>query len=247
MGLESLSTKLSGGATNTDPAASTGGVKSSTSVLFQSGTMSVSIPGVTFIDASGNAVGVGTMLYTASGKTLSWTPPGDSIPGTEVSIGSNGTYLIRGAGIDSGYVIVTVVSASLSSVSNYSSSVTIANRSSLFLPSVPKETAYAGATEYFLYYLENAGAAVIKSVEIQVQVDTPALDTLSIAVITAKNTTELQADAPGHSYSSVGTYVPTGDLSAGDYWGFWIKRVTPALTVDGVVNNTFKLRISALT
>jgi len=247
MGIESLTVNLSGGAANTDPAASTGGVRSSTAILFQSATVTSAIPGVTVTNAAGNALGTGTLAYSYVGKTITWTPPGNSVPGTAVTINANGTYLIRGAGVTNGYVIITVVSASLSSGTNYSTAVAIADQTALFLPAVAKDTAYTGATEYFLYYLNNVGATTIKAVNIQVQVDTPGLDTLSVAVIATKNTTELQAAASAHTYSAVGVDVAMGDLLTTDYWGFWIKRVTPALTVDGVTNNTFKLRVTALT
>jgi hypothetical protein len=164
-----------------------------------------------------------------------------------VSINANGTYLIRGSGTTNGYVIVTVVSASLSSVTNFSSAVTVTNQDALFLPPVDKNTALAGATQYYLYYLKNTGAATVKTTKIQLQTDTPGLDTLSIAIISAKNTTELQAAAAGHTYSGVGVDITIADLLTTEYWGFWIKRVIPAATVDGVTANTFKLRVTALT
>lgn len=247
MGFESLQVKLSGGAANADPATSTGGVKSSVAVLSQSAVIVSAIPGVTAIDAAGNAVGAGTLAYAYLGKTLSWKAPGDSIAGAVVSVGSTGRYLIRGANPTSGYVIVDIVSSSLSSALNYSSVVNVANQDTLFLPAVSKDTAYAGATEYFLYYFDNTGASTIKTLAAMIETDTPGVDTLSLAVISAKNTTELQAAASGHTYSAVGVSVAMGDLNTTDYWGFWIKRVTPALTVDGVTANTFKLRMTALT
>ena len=247
MGIENLLVCLSGGAPNTDPTLSTGGVRSTAAVLYQSATILSAIPGVAAFNAAGNTLGTGTLVYSFNGKTITWTPPGETIPGAAISIGSTGRYLIRGSGVTNGYVIIDVTSASLSSAVNYSSAVTIANLSALMLPAVAKDTAYTGATEYFLYYLYNNSAASIKSAAVQVQVDTPGADTLSIAIISAKNTTELQAAAAGHSYSAVGVSVTMGDILTTDYWGFWIKRVTPALTVDGVTNNTFKLRITALT
>lgn len=247
MGTENLLVNLSGGAANADPALSTGGVKSSVVVLSQSATIISSIPGVTAYNASGNSTGSGTLTYSYIGKTITWTPPGQTIPGSVVSIGSTGRYLIRGSGVTNGYVIIDVVSGSLSSSFDYVSSVTIASLTALMLPAVGKDTAYAGGNEYFLYYLLNNGATTIKSVAIQVQTDTPGLDTLSMAVIATKNTTELQAAASGHTYSAAGVDVAMGDMLTTDYWGFWIKRTTPALTVDGVTNNTFKLRVTALT
>lgn len=250
MGNELLRLRLSGGAANSDISLSLGGAKSSVAVLSQSATPSASIAGVTVVDAAGNPEGTGTLTYTAVGKTLQWTPPSGSI-GLPVSIGSNGTYLIRGADATDGYVIVSVVSASLSSVTNFAPSVTVANQTELFLPIVAKDTAYAGATEYFCFYLENAGATSIKAVQAQISIDTPGLDTLSLGRITTVNTLGTNdGDAnTGHgvTFNAVGVDAVLGDLTPGDYWGIWIKRVTPALTVDGVTVNTFTIKISSLT
>jgi hypothetical protein len=247
MSIADFALRLSGGAGNTDPTLSTGGAKSTLEVLFQLATLTSGISGVTIHNASGNALGIGTLTYEHTGKTLSWKPPGATLAGVPVNINANGQYLIRGANPTDGYIIVSIVSASLSSATDFAIQTTITNDIGLFLPSVSKDTALAGATEYFLFYLENAGATTVKSVSVQLQTDTPGLDTLSISIISAKNTTELLAAAAGHSYSAVGINLAMGDLLTTDYWGFWIKRVTPAATVDGVVNNTFQLLVTALT
>lgn len=246
MGIADLQIKLSGGAGNTDPAASTGGVKSTLAVLSQSATLTA-IPGVAVFDAAGNTVGSGTLAYAYTPlKTLTYTPPG-GIAGTAVNIGANGRYRIQGSGTDSGYVIVDVISASLSTGTAYSRAVTIASQSELFLPAVDKDTAFAGATQYFLHYLDNTGATTIKSVQVQIQTDTPGLDTLSLSNVAAKNTAEVQGDAAGHTYSAVAVNVTLGDLLTTDYWGVWIKRVIPSGLVDGVTANTFRLKITSLT
>lgn len=247
MAIADFALRLSGGSGNTDPAASTGGAKSTLEVLSQLATLVSGISGVTIHNAAGNTVGTGTLAYDHVAKTLTWDPPGASGVGLPVPIPTNGQYLIRGPNPTDGYVIVSVVSASLSNATDFSIQTTIANDIGLFMPPVSKDTAFAGATEYFLFYLENTGSTTVKSVSVRVQTDTPGLDTLSIAIISTKNTTELQAAASGHSYSVVGVAVAMGDLLTTDYWGFWIKRVTPAATVDGVTNNTFQILVKALT
>lgn len=247
MGIELLQLVLSGGAANSSPTASTGGIPSTTVVLSQAVTLVSSIPGVTIANAAGNALGAGTLTYNFIGQTLSWTAPGESIKGIPVSIGTNGTYLIRGANTASGYVIVTVISAGLSNAVNYTISGTVTNQNSLLLPPVGKDAALAGATEYFLYYLANNGATAISTVAVSISQETTGLDTISIAIISAKNTQELQAAASGHTYTAAGMPLAMGTLNAGDYWGFWIKRVTPAATINGTVADTFQLQITALT
>jgi hypothetical protein len=246
MSIADFALRLSGGAGNTDPVASTGGAKSTLEILFQLATLTSGISGVTMHNAAGNTVGTGIITYDHVAKTLAWTPPGGTI-GIPVNVNANGQYLIRGPNPTDGYVIVSIVSSLLSNATNYAISTTITNQNQLFLPSVSKDIALAGATEYFLFYIENTGAATIKSVSVQLQIDTPGLDTLSVAIVPTKNTTELLAAASGHSYSAVGVDVAMGDLLTTDYWGFWIKRVTPAATVDGILNNTFQLLVKALT
>ena len=253
MGLESLKTKLSGGASNSDVSLSVGGVMSSTIVLSQSATLTAEIPGVVVTDAAGNTDGTGTLTYTALGKTLKWTEPGTAIPGTAVSIGSNGVYVIRGNGLTAGYVVVTVTSSQLSSVTSYAPSVTVATQNELMLPAVDKDTAYAGATEYYCYYLHNThGSESILGVQLRLATDTPGVDTLSVGRLTNKNangTLDGVADtgATWMTYQLAGVDLTLGDLLFGDRWGFWVKRVIPSLTVDGVSSNTFKLRVTALT
>lgn len=244
MGLESLKITLSGGAANADPALSTGGVKSSVVVLSQTAA-TTAIPGIVFDDAAGNAVGSGTFGYIAATKLAYWVPPSGTV-GPAVSVVSSGTYVVRGAGVDGGHVTITVTSGALSAI-DHIQTVTIADQAALLLPAVSKDTAYAGATEYFLFYIANTGATTIKTVAPMISVDTNGLDTLSISAISAKNTAELQAAASGHTYSAVGVAVTMGDLLTTDYWGFWIKRVIPALTVDSVTANRFQLKITALT
>lgn len=247
MGIADLQIKLSGGAANADPALSTGGVKSSTAVLSQTATFTA-IPGITVFDAAGNATTTtGTLTYVHTPlKTLSWTPPGEVI-GTAVNIGSNGRYRVQGASSTSGHITVDVVSASLPAGTSYTRTVTIANQIALFLPAVSKDDAFTGLTDYHLFYLDNTGATTLKSAAVRIQTDTPGLDTLSLSSIATKNTTELLAAAPGHTYSAVGVDVVLGDLLTTDYWGLWIKRVVPSGLVDGVVANTFKVKVSTLT
>jgi hypothetical protein len=253
MGIETLALKLSGGASNTNPLLSYGGVISSTAVLSQTVSGATSIPGVTLVDGAGNAVtATGTLAYTASSRTLAWLEPGATLYGAPVNVNANGTYLIRGNGSSAGYVLVTVVSASLSSVTNYSSTVTIANRLNLVFDDVDKTAAYAGQTDYRCIYIKNDGAAAVAAVAVTLDVDTPGVDTLSVGkVAAAVNTTETApADrftAPSSvTFSGVGVAVAIGTIPSGQYWGFWIRRVVSAATVDGTVADTFRIKLTAL-
>jgi len=240
-----------------------GGTMAATQVLSQTLTPSGSIPGITLFDAAGNALGTGTLDYVGATRSIRYKAPGESAYGEAVSLTTTRKYVVRGTSASSGYVVIDVTYAGLSSVTDYNITVTIANQVQLFLPDITKEEAYTGfAGEYHGFYLYNAntGTEGVKSLQVQVEVDTPGLDTLSVALDTnaASNGTAPTGDmgtivnkttAPTIS----GSWMPAGanttafDLQAGYRRGFWIRRVVPALTVDGTVANTFRLKLTSLT
>ena len=150
-----LETRLSGGATNTNPAKSLGGPMSSERVLSQAATAPTTITGVTIDDAAGNALGAGTLTYTfsATAPTLRWTPPSGAA-GSSVNVASNGKYAIQGAS-NGGLLFVTVVAASLPS-SSQSNTITITSIANEVWDDVSKAEALAGDTEYRCLYLYNA-------------------------------------------------------------------------------------------
>lgn len=248
MGIETLELRLSNGAGNTDPTISYGGVLSSQLVYSQSATVTSAIPGVTVSYAAGNAIGAGAFDYVAASRTLAWKAPGDTVYGDPVYINANGTYAIRGVSATSGYVVVSVVSANLSSVTNYNTAVTVANNTEKVFDDVTKDEAYAGLTDHRCLYIANTGASTAYAVKITLQTDTPGVDTLTIrGPANAVNTAEtVNSSGPGGTYYGAGTEVTIGDIPAGQYWGFWVKRTVAALTVDGYAANTFRIKLTAL-
>lgn len=95
MNLAYLEYRLSGGASNSDPAASLGGAMSSTRLVGCTVTGVTNVTGVTVLDAIGNAGGNdGVLDFTASGTLLTWQGPGASAAGDPVDVGTNGRYIL---------------------------------------------------------------------------------------------------------------------------------------------------------
>ncbi|CAN5813389.1 hypothetical protein BH20PSE1_BH20PSE1_00930 [soil metagenome] len=249
---------LSGGAGNTDPNLSLGGVISTTRLLSQNAT-GVTIAGVTVNDASGNAVGTGTLAYAVSGQTLTWTPPGASA-GVAVAVGTNGTYIIRGSEPTAGYLRVTVVAASLPA-GNVSNSVTIANRDQNLFDDVTKAQAIAGDTNYRCYYLKNAHASdTATSVSVWIYLDSLGADTIAIGADPAgvgdgvstgvAATIVNEATAPaGITFSqplSEGAAINLGTFTFGTGAALWVKRTVPVSTLVTTADDTSRLRFNWL-
>lgn len=214
-----LETRLSGGATNTNPAKSLGGPMSSERVLSQAATAPTTITGVTINDAAGNAEGAGTLTYTyhATAPTLKWTPPSGSA-GIAVNVSTNSRYALQGAS-NGGLLFVTVVAASLPS-SSQTNTITIAGIANEVWDDVSKAEALAGDTEYRCLYLYNAHSTdTMASGLLWRHTDTAGQDVLS-----------LELDPAGVGNGST-TGVATGCLEA-------TKVVSGATWTGGVATYT---------
>lgn len=253
--LHDLVFRLSGGASNTDPAAALGGAMSTVAggvVLSQSATGLSTITGVTLDDAAGNNEGTGTLTYVNSAKTLQWTPPGGTA-GTAVEVSAGGTFAIQG-GSDGGYLRVTVVAGSLPS-NDLTNTLTIANLTNKVFDDVSKAESLAGDTEYRCLYVQNKHSTdALVGAKLWIEANTPGQDVVQIALDPAgKNgtatTIATEGDAPaGVDFNAVNpvseaSALTLGDLAAGDTYPFWIKRTVPANTTEATPKNTFRLAV----
>lgn len=250
---------LSGGAGNTDPNLSLGGVISSTRWLSQN-TSGVTIAGVTVNDAAANTVGSGTLAYTVSGQTLTWTPPGGAA-GSAVPTSTNGTYIIRGSGATAGYLRVTIVAASLPA-GNVSNTVVVSNRDNGLFDDVTKAEALAGNDNYrCVYYKNNHASDTATSVSVWINQDSLGADTIQIGsdpagvgdgVATGVATTVVnEATAPaGVVFSqplTEGAAISLGTFTFGTGRALWIKRSVPVSTLVATADDTSLLRFFFLT
>ena len=244
-----LELRLSGGTGNTDPNASLGGALSSERVLSQSTTALTNVTGVTIEYAAGNPLGLGTLTYTASGQTLTWTAFSGGA-GTAVAVGSNGKYtLFSGSG---GFLSVDIVAASLPG-SNQSDNVTIANIANETYDDVTKQESFSGDNEYRCFYFKNTHATD-PFLDIVLFIGTqPAVGSISIGedpagkgdglvkTIGAGNLTRSGSTATvsytAHGYST-GYLIRIAGADQADYNGLHTITVTDANTFTFPVANS---------
>ena len=250
---------LSGGAGNTDPNASLGGIISATRYKSQLAT-GVTIAGVTADDAAENAVGSGTLAYTVIGQTLTWTPPGGAA-GVAVPLTANGSYIIRGAGATAGYLRVTVVFASLPA-SNTSNTVTISNRDNNIFDDVTKAQALAGDVNYrCTYYKSTHATDTATDVRLWIQQDWLGADTIAIgadpagvgdgATTGVATTIANEATAPaGVVFTqplSEAASILLGTFAPGQGRAVWRNRNVPVSTLVTTADDTALFRGTFLT
>jgi len=242
---------LSGGAANTDPAAAPGGAISTAGggvILSQSITAST-IAGITHDDAAGNAVGTGTVSFTASGTTLQWAPPGGAI-GPAVNITPSGVYTAYGA---DGVAHIKITSVTGSFGADASQVVAIANQTNKLFDDVARAESVTGDTEYRCMYAKNAhGSDDMVAVKLWIDADAAGVDSLAIGLDpVGKNgtatTIATEGDAPsGVTFSSPTTEVSgldLGTLAAGDYYAIWVRRVVPSATTTSTSADTSRLKL----
>lgn len=242
---------LSGGGSNTSPAASLGGAISSSRILNQTASRVTSlITGVTINDAFGNPLGTGTLTFSASTKTITWTPPTSSI-GTAVDISVSGSYSIQGAN-NGGVLAITVVASSLPG-SNISDSVIITALPNALWADVSKQQSNSGVVQYRCEYIKNTHSAdTMVDFKVWIAANATGQDSVAIgldpagiagtAVTIANETT-----APvGVVFSAPSAAAPltVGDLDFGEYIAVWIRRTVPAGVTVATPADGYQLGIS---
>lgn len=241
MNLADLEIRLSGGAGNTDPDASLGGVMSSEKVLSQLANKGSNILGVTIDYACGNALGSGTLSFIYASLTLQWTPYGGS-SGALIDVSADGKYIISDSTTRQ-QLYVTVVAASLAN-SDQTDIVIITNIANETFDDISKTENIAGDTEYRCFYITNTHATdTAYSVTIWLESDASGADTLEIGkdlagvgdgVATGVADTVADEDtAPDPAVTFLtpatrGTGINLGDFPAGNGAAFWIKRTKTA-------------------
>lgn len=253
-----LEVRLSGGASNTDPDASLGGVLSTERVLSQSASAPTNVTGVVIDYACGNAAGDGTLAYTNSGQTLEWTPNGGSI-GTAIDVSTDGKYVIADSTGDQ-QLHVTVTAASLPGSDQSDTDITIANIANETFDDIAKQDALDGDTEHRCVYVKNTHATdEMLNVTIWRESNASGADSLRIGAdpagvgngsTTGVATTIGDEDtAPGgvtfSAPTTQGTGINLGTLAAGESAAFWIERTVPASTTVSTPIDLSEIGLSA--
>jgi len=238
--------RLSGGASNSDPAASWGGIMSSTRIAGKTATGISNITGVSIEDAPGSTNGAGTLAFTASGQTLAWTPSGGTIGPSVAVDGGDGRYTLWGVNADltAGYLFITVTVSSLPGT-DQSDAITVANATNRTYPDVTKKQSFDGLVDYMAMYVHNAHPTdPFIGAKFYIGLNTSGPDDISIGLdpagvgdgsMTGVATTIASAiTAPaGVTFSqpaNIGAALGGDHLNAGEARALWQKRVVPAGT-----------------
>ena len=246
-----------GGGSNSTVTASIGGAISSARVLNQSATAPSLITGVTIDDAMGNVDGIGTLSYTASTYSLSWTPYTGAATVSPVNVSAGGKFFIQGGSYNAGGLAVTVVNASLPS-SNTSESITVATLPNKLFADVTKAESASGVTKYHCFALKNTHASMsMLNVKSWIEANTPGADTISIGLdpltagtgsvgptaIANENTAPSGVTFVAPSYAEDPYVLSLGTLTYGLCRFIWLKQIVPAGITVATPVNTFSLGV----
>jgi len=257
----------SGGAANESPDASIGGIISSASgkdILSQTASAPTNVQYVTIDDAMANNEGDGTLAFTASTTSLSWTAPGSGSPySTDVSAG-NGTYVL---GSPAGFLIVTVTNyASLLSGGDASDTdITIATRSNELFDNISALESLNGDVEYRCFYLKNThGSDSLSDVrtwirrqptgqdEMDLSLDPAGIgngSTTGVAIGPIDDEEDSGDDLTGLTFtrpSSQSAGLVIGTLAAGECAAIWLRRTVTSDTTLQELNDLCDIGFSAL-
>tara|TARA_R110000868_G_scaffold60448_7_gene184628 strand:+ start:2076 stop:2870 length:795 start_codon:yes stop_codon:yes gene_type:complete len=247
-----------GGGSNSTVTASIGGAISSARVLNQSATAPSLVTGVTIDDAMGNVDGIGTLTFTATGTTLTWTPYTGVATTTPVNVSAGGKFFIQAGTVGGGGLAVTVVGASLPT-SNASDSITVATLANKLFADVTKAESLSGVTKYHCFALKNAHASMsMISILSWIVANTPGADTISIGLdpltagtgsvgptaIANENTAPSGVTFVAPTSSVDANVLALGTLTYGLCRFIWLKQIVPAGVTVATPVNTFNLGVS---
>jgi len=244
----------SGGAGNSNPMLSLGGVMSSAAIIAQTTSTPVNITGITITSSVGNAQGTGLLSWSPSTNTLSWQPPTSSYTYTLSGVNANGTYVVGGS---DGTLVITVVYASMPSIYKQDS-ITITRASGNVFDSVSPINSLIGDISYRCFYIKNAGTVTVNDVKVWIKQLTTGPDEIDIGLATqgigngsttgVASTIVNENTAPaGITFSRPLTYatgLSVGTLLAGQAIGLWERRTVPANTVGDIASNQSTIAVA---
>lgn len=250
--------RLSGGAGNTDPDASLGGIMSSERVLSQSSPGIVNLTGITINYACGNALGAGTFSFTKATNIVTWTPFNGTI-GSNITIAADGKYGVFDS-TGSQQLYITVVFASLPA-SDQTDTITIANIANEKYDDITKSESNAGMTDYRGFYVINTHATESgNDITIWQKNNASGADSLELgddpAGVGDGSSTGVGVVIANEITAPVGvtftapttpeTGINIGSLGPGQATCFWQKRTVPASTTIATPLDISSIGISAL-
>lgn len=219
---------------------SCGGAIAPTAIWSQSATAPTQVTGVQILGATGNTTGPGTLTYTFSGQTLTWTHAGGQATTAVAVGGGDGRYTLQTAQGQTLFVNVTVSSLP---TSNKSESITISDNVNTMFDDVTKSQSWYGQDEYRCFYYVNlhpTDTALDLKVWIGSQ-PSNAVETLYIGkdpagkgngsttgvATTISGETVAPANVTLNTITTLAAALAFGDLGPGEAVAVWVQRKTP--------------------
>ena len=247
--LSDLNWYLSGGAANTDPAASLGGAKGG---QIGAQTVSGSMAGVSVDRSEGNPEGGGTLTYLQGDGTLAWAAAGDTA-GTAGDVSADGEYVLFSG--TAGYLVVTVTNTLLPGA-NDSQTISITQPRNALFDDISKDESFDGDTEYRCFYVWNdhASDSLIECAayianqpagadSIEIGLDSGGVNDGSTAAVTVANESTAPSGVTFSAPSDSAGAITIGDIPAGQGIAVWVKRTVPTRTLTSTPNDTMKIAI----
>ena len=234
MGTKNIDVFLSGGASNTDPNLSLGGLPSTTKLLNQTTTyVGSGIAGVTLLDSANLSEAV--LTYVDAANTLSVKEVGEVLPAVTVDVSVSGDYILPTPD-GSAELVVSVNSASLPNANTSDTILTALIMNNLF-DDVSAQESQVGAINYRHLYITNKTAGTI-SLKIVITSQLNGMDYLELGFesVVHGNIDQLLPDegsAPvGVSFNAPSTEVDAILLTVATIStiGVFIKRTVLSLT-----------------
>lgn len=244
----------SGGAGNSNPTLSLGGVVSSSRITSQQISAPVNVTGVTINSAANNAQGSGLLSWSPGTNTLSWQPP-TSIYTYNMSVTADGTYVIGGS---DGLLVVTCVYASMAVVYKQDALNVTAAIGNVF-DNVGPADSLAGSTEYRCIYVKNTNATTtVNDAKVWIKQLTTGPDEIHIGLdpvgngngsstgvaTTIANETTAPAGVTFSQPTTSGVALSIGTLAPGECRAIWERRTVPAETTGNIAANQSTLAVS---
>lgn len=246
--IHQLKYKYSGGAGNSSPLLSLGGIMSATEIASQSTSSPVNVTGVTIAGSINNAQGVGLLSWSPGTNALSWQPPGSTYVYSQSNITTSGTYVIGGT---DGSLVLTV-NAGLLSGTYKQDSITVSRISGNVFDSVAPIDSLIGDIEYRGIYVHNTSDVALLDFRLWIKQLTTGPDEIDIGLDPAGvgngSTTgvagtiaDVHTAPSGVSFSRPLSYasgLAVGTLGVGEAVAFWERRTVLPNTTGNISANT---------
>lgn len=250
----------SGGASNSDPLLSLGGIMSSNSVALQSIASPVNVTGVSISQVVGVAGDI--TLFTANGSTTGYRIIGWFDPTTVqgyIEVNADGEYIIYSSSGDpsKGYLVVNVTIASITT--SYKEDVlALTDALQTVFPDVSQAKAGAGATDYRCIYIRNGhGAETISSLNLWVgkqydgeqsiafAVDTNGVGGTAVTIADSEDTGDVLSGLTFVQPITEATSLQVLNIGPGVAVPIWIRRTVQPQVSEAVARDSFGLSVAA--